>query len=196
MKDNDTIIYNVEEERPGRQLAERHLVLQDSGEELLPEINEQGDVLRAITRAEAQDGRQMLLHPVVHLHVYNRRGELYLQRRAAWKTVQPDKWDTAMGGHVDYGETVRETLAREVFEEIGMRPEDYEPKFIKKYVYQNELYREMVYVFSTVYDGPLSPSETETSGGRFWTLDEIMQNIGKGVFTPMFDQEFPTLPLP
>ena len=54
----------------------------------------------------------------------------------------------------------------------------------------------MVYVFSTVYDGPLSPSETETSGGRFWTLDEIRQNIGKGVFTPMFDQEFPTLPLP
>ena len=52
----------------------------------------------------------MLLHPVVHLHLFNSRGELYLQKRPEWKDIQPGRWDTAVGGHVDYGETVDEKL--------------------------------------------------------------------------------------
>ena len=55
----------------------------------------------------------MLLHPVVHLHLFNSRGELYLQKRPEWKDIQPGRWDTAVGGHVDYGETVDEALRRE-----------------------------------------------------------------------------------
>ena len=42
----------------------------------------------------------MLLHPVVHLHLFNSRGELYLQKRPEWKDIQPGRWDTAVGGHV------------------------------------------------------------------------------------------------
>lgn len=40
----------------------------------------------------------MLLHPVVHLHLFNSRGELYLQKRPEWKDIQPGRWDTAVGG--------------------------------------------------------------------------------------------------
>ena len=46
----------------------------------------------------------MLLHPVVHLHVMREGGFLYLQKRAMDKDIQPGKWDTAVGGHVDFGE--------------------------------------------------------------------------------------------
>ncbi len=66
------------------------------------------------------------LHPVVHLHVFNSRGDLYLQHRPAWKDIQPDKWDTACGGHVDLGESVSQALHREVREELGIT--DFEPE--------------------------------------------------------------------
>ncbi|MCR5070216.1 MAG: NUDIX domain-containing protein [Prevotella sp.] len=161
---------------------------QDSGVELFPVVDEAGNVLEAMTRSEAHCGTKKL-HPVVHLHVFNSKGELYLQHRAAWKEVQPDKWDTATGGHVDYGETVNEALAREVYEEIGLRPDQYKAEFRMKYVYESKIERELVYVFTTVYDGELSPSETETSGGKYWALEDIKAGIGREVFTPMFEKE-------
>jgi isopentenyldiphosphate isomerase len=155
-------------------------------------VDENGEVKGSMTRDEAHDGT-MKLHPVVHLHVFNSKGELYLQHRSKWKKVQPDKWDTATGGHIDYGETVIEALYREVNEEIGLAPGSYESKLIRKYIYENSVERELVYVFTTIYDGEPSPSETETQGGRFWSADEIKQNIGANVFTPMFEKEYTLL---
>ncbi|MBQ0075217.1 MAG: NUDIX domain-containing protein [Prevotella sp.] len=161
---------------------------EDNGAEMFPEVNEDGDVVGKMTRKEAHCGTKRL-HAVVHLHVFNSKGELYLQQRPAWKDIQPNRWDTACGGHIDYGENVDEALAREVYEEIGIKPGDYTPELKVKYVYESAVERELVYVFTTVYDGDVSPSPTETAGGRFWTMQEIKNNIGKSVFTPMFEQE-------
>lgn len=87
--------------------------------EMLPVVNEQGEVTGKTTRKEAH-GKLRPLHPVVHLHVFNSRGELYLQKRPQWKDVQPGKWDTATGGHVGYGESIENALMREVAEELGI----------------------------------------------------------------------------
>lgn len=179
---------NIEEKTITEMDGERHLVKSDSKGEKFPVVDEEGNVLDSMTRSEAHSGTKRL-HPVVHLHVFNSKGELYLQHRADWKEVQPDKWDTATGGHVDYGETVYEALQREVYEEIGLRPDMYEPVLKKKYVYESAIERELVYVFTTQYDGELYPSATETTGGKFWPISKIRDNIGIGVFTPMFEKE-------
>ena len=91
----------------------------DNPSELFPVVDETGRVVGCATRGECHDGRR-LLHPVVHLHLFNSRGELYLQKRPLWKDIQPGRWDTAVGGHVDYGETPDEALRREVREELGV----------------------------------------------------------------------------
>ena len=78
----------------------------DNKNEEFPIVDEMGNILGAITRGHAHDGCK-ILHPVVHLHVFNSKGELYLQHRPAWKDIQPDKWDTACGGHVDLGAASR-----------------------------------------------------------------------------------------
>ena len=88
-------------------------------EEIFPIVDETGRVIGKATRKECHSGSR-LLHPVVHLHVFDRQGRLYLQKRAHNKLIQPDKWDTAVGGHVDYGETVMQALRRETREELGL----------------------------------------------------------------------------
>ena len=86
--------------------------LMDNQQEIFPIVDEGGAVIGSATRGECHSGSG-LLHPVVHLHVFNSKGEIYLQRRPYWKDIQPGKWDTAVGGHVDYGETPDVALRRE-----------------------------------------------------------------------------------
>ena len=158
----------------------------DNPSELFPVVDETGRVVGCATRGECHDGRR-LLHPVVHLHLFNSRGELYLQKRPLWKDIQPGRWDTAVGGHVDYGETPDEALRREVREELSVT--EFTPERLTQYIFDSVRERELVYVNRTVYDGPVTPSD-ETDGGRFWTIGEILRTLGTGLFTPNFESEF------
>lgn len=165
----------------------------DNKKEIFPLVDEDGNVIGKISRGEAHDGSKRL-HPVVHLHLFNSVGELYLQKRPEWKDIQPGKWDTACGGHIDYGEDVDTALRREVAEELGVT--DFSPAFITKYVFESKRERELVYVHMAVYDGEVKPSADELEGGRFWAKEEIMNNLGKDVFTPNFESEYQNVVLP
>ncbi|MBQ1940026.1 MAG: NUDIX domain-containing protein [Alistipes sp.] len=158
----------------------------DNNAELLPIVDEKGKVVGRATRGECHSGTK-LLHPVVHLHLFDTDGRLYLQHRPIWKEIQPDKWDTAVGGHIDYGEEVVEALNREIREELGVT--NCEPRFLQSYIFESEREKELVYVYSAVYDGEIIPSD-ELDGGRFWNIAELDNAMGKGLLTPNFEQEF------
>ena len=90
----------------------------DNNKEMFPIVDEEGNITGAATRGECHNGSK-LLHPVVHLHVFNSQGELFLQKRPEWKDIQPGKWDTSVGGHIDLGESVEMALRREAREEFS-----------------------------------------------------------------------------
>ena len=72
-------------------------------------------------------------------------------------------------------------------EELGIT--DCNARFLNSYLFESERERELVYVYSALYDGAIVPSE-ELDGGRFWSIDELLAAVGKGVLTPNFEQEF------
>ncbi len=159
--------------------------MKDNSLEIFPVVDESGAVVGRATRGECHGGA-MLLHPVVHLHLFNSRGELFLQRRPEWKDIQPGRWDTAVGGHVDWGESIDEALRREVREELGIT--EFNPELVRQYIFTSARERELVHTFRACYDGEVHPG-AETDGGRFWSVAEIREAMGRGIFTPNFESE-------
>ncbi|MCM1356836.1 MAG: NUDIX domain-containing protein [Staphylococcus sp.] len=158
----------------------------DNSAELFPVVDETGTVIGSATRGRCHDGSK-LLHPVVHLHVFDRDGRLFLQKRPEWKDIQPGKWDTAVGGHVDFGEDVATALRREAREELALT--DFTPTPLRCYVFESDREKELVNAFSAVVDTLPIPSD-ELDGGRFWTRSEILDAIGRGILTPNFEKEY------
>lgn len=52
----------------------------DNDKEIFPIVNEAGMVVGCATRGECHSGSK-ILHPVVHLHLFNSKGDLFLQKR-------------------------------------------------------------------------------------------------------------------
>jgi isopentenyldiphosphate isomerase/intracellular septation protein A len=159
-----------------------------SKEEWFPVVDEEGKITGKAPRSVCHDGKSMLLHPVVHLHLFNKEGELFLQKRSVNKDIQPGKWDTSAGGHIGLQEKIGEALSRETGEEIGIK--DFEPQYLNKYVWESSRERELVFSFVTVSEQMPVINKDELDEGKFWTLDEVKKNMGKNIFTPNFEHEF------
>lgn len=160
-------------------------------EEWFPVVDEDGNRIGEALRSVCHDGKSMLLHPVVHLHLFNTRGELFLQKRAKTKDIQPGKWDTSAGGHVSPGETSDEALLREAREELEIN--NFIPDFLRKYIWESSRERELVNSYSTITDATPVINKDEIEEGRFWPMREIKENLGKNIFTPNFENEFKML---
>ena len=103
--------------------------------EFLPVVNERGIIVGRALHMELHGethGRaslQRLLHPVVHLHVINNKGEVV--RRYWW--------------HVAFGDTPDKTLKRKMSEVLGLS--GVKPKLKKQYIRETKAEKELVYVF-------------------------------------------------
>ena len=104
------------------------------------------------------------------------------------KDIQPGKWDTAVGGHVSYGEGIIEAVYREASEELGFI--EFNPIHLETYLFESEIEKEMVNVFAAVGSFDLHPDLDEVDEGRWWELADIDAGIGQGIFTPNFESEF------
>lgn len=162
------------------------------GDELFPLVDEQGRVLGSIRRSQAH-GDPRLLHPVVHCLISSADDRLLLQRRSLSKDIQPGRWDTSVGGHVSFGETIEAALERELAEELGLVASALKPRFLYRYLNQNAIESELVSSYLCQSDGPFVVQASEIDEVRFWSHAEITAALGNGALTPNFEDEFARL---
>lgn len=156
--------------------------------EIFPLVDENGNVIGQATREECHSGSK-LLHPVIHLHIFDSQGRIYLQKRSMNKDIQPGKWDTAVGGHVDYGEDIESAMLRESKEELGIKDFSYEKLF--SYVFESNIEKELVNTFiAKNFAQDIKVDKEEIEEGKFWELKEVEESLGKNIFTPNFENEF------
>jgi isopentenyl-diphosphate delta-isomerase type 1 len=170
-------------------------------EELLQIVDRNGNPVGTAPRRECH-GNPDLIQAVVHLHLFDPAGRLYLQKRAATKDRYPGRWDSSVGGHVAPGETPDQAIRREAREELGIdlsatpgvagfdRLERLEP-----YIYSDEIETEYVVPYRLVYSGVLRPNPEEVEEGAFFEMGKIHSRLREhpDQFTPHFRLAFERL---
>ena len=144
MVQEQPIVENKDKELPAQADGLRRFEPEENPIEFLPIVNERGNIVGRAMYVELHKGNKML-HPVVHLHVINGKGET---TRLYW-------W------HVAFGDTPEKTLKRKMSETLGRSSVN--PKLKRQYIRESKAERELVYVFTVVSeeDLPLPPVEKE-----------------------------------
>ena len=114
-------------------------------EEYFDVYNAAGDHIGRRLRRECH-GNPELIHRAVHVVIFHpERPQLLLQKRNSKKDIQPGKWDTAVGGHLDAGEDYLTAARREMGEELGLRG-DFELKELFDSKIRNDIELSLIHI--------------------------------------------------
>ena len=135
---------------------------QDVHGETFDVVDEEDRPVRQASRHDVH--RNHWRHRAVHIFVFNRAGELFLQKRSRWKDAHPSRWDSSAAGHVNAGQDYEETALREVQEEMGIAVE--QVALLARIEAGPMTGWEFVRLYRAEHEGPfqLPPAEIETGG--------------------------------
>ncbi len=152
----------------------------DPGDELVDVLDEEGRVVRTVTRREMRAGR--LRHRCTYVIVRNSRGEVYAHRRTDTKDVHPGLYDATAGGVCASGESFDEGAARELEEELGIAGAPL--RFCFEHRYEGPDGRVLGAVYEVVWDGPIRHQESEVAWGAFVPLERLRTMMDERPFCP------------
>ena len=139
--------------------------------------------------------KKHLKHRAVHIFVFNRKGQLFIQQRSFSKDTNPGKWGSSVGGHLDAGEYYLHAAVRELKEELGIRTDERKLKHFASFNASRISGWEFVKIYSLVYGGKIRMNKNELKNGKFVRIEELKEMLRKesASFTPDFAYYFKKL---
>lgn len=142
-------------------------------EEQVVLVSEQDEVLGVMEKMQAHENG--ILHRAFSVFLFNERGEMLLQKRAAGKYHSPNQWTNAVCSHPRIDETYLEGAQRRMIEELGIKAE-LEGKFhfiYKAEVGQNLWEHELDHVFTGSFDGEVDLNKEEVAEIRYISMENL-----------------------
>jgi 16S rRNA (adenine1518-N6/adenine1519-N6)-dimethyltransferase len=138
------------------------------GDEIFDVVDEGDNVLRQETRDVVH--REGLLHRAVHLFVFNKRKELFLQKRSRLKDRTPGVWGGRAAGHLKAGEGYESAAIRELAEELGVHGAEIQD--VGGVAACENTGWEHIRLYLAQHDGAMRFPCSEVESGQWFPLDE------------------------
>lgn len=142
-------------------------------EEKVVLVTEKDEVLGLMEKMQAHENG--ILHRAFSVFLYNSKGEMLLQKRAAEKYHSPNQWTNACCSHPRIEETYEQAAKRRIKEELGIDCE-LEEKFwfiYKADVGQNLWEHELDHVFVGNYEEEFNLNKEEVAEVRYISLENL-----------------------
>ena len=151
----------------------------DDQNELFDLVDESDQVIGRISRREAHHNPQ-LIHRSVGVLVFNRQGELFMQKRSLTKDLDAGLWAISVGGHPSAGQDSQPAAIRELKEELGIESQI---SLVKKYLVRLATETELQTAYQTKHNGPFKLNSDEVETGSFFHLEQIEHMVNRKQMT-------------
>jgi 16S rRNA (adenine1518-N6/adenine1519-N6)-dimethyltransferase len=151
--------------------------------EKLPVVDQRDRAVKVATRCEVHGDN--LRHRAVHILIFNKTGDVLLQKRSRWKDQNPLRWDSSAAGHVRAGESYDMAAQREMEEELGLR---IPLKKVLKLPASEQTGQEFIWLYIAGHDGKVTPNPAEIDATLFFppALVSNWTAAKPGDFAPAF----------
>lgn len=120
---------------------------------------------------------------VVHVCIFNDRGEMLIQRRQPFKKGWSDLWDLTAGGSAVQGEDSRECAERELEEELGIKM-NFSGICPHLTLSADRVFDDIYIVREEIDLTSLTLQETEVQDVKWAKREEVLALIDEGKFIP------------
>lgn len=145
--------------------------------EYIDVVDENDRVVGLATRQELY--QKTLRHRIVHILLFNQKGDMALQLRGPGVDFCPNHWCTAAVGHVQHGESYQEAARREYQEELGIVADDLE--LVGKDLYiADGTPNKFLAIFKTNFEGPFRLDPNIVARAEFFSLPTIKKMVDQG----------------
>ena len=140
-------------------------------------MNERDHQVGVLEKMEAH--RKPILHRAFSVFIFNKKGEMLLQKRARNKYHSAGLWTNACCSHPKPGEDTALAASRRLTEELGFSTQlEKTFDFVYQAAFGNGLYEyEFDHVFTGEYNDHIAPNPDEVSEFRFVELEEIKESL-------------------
>ncbi len=114
--------------------------------------------------------------------VRNRRGDIYVHRRADTKSAFPGWYDLVVAGSVMSGESYEHAIRRELAEELSI--EGVEPASLFKCRYHDADVNWWTCVYEVVWEGPIQHQGEEVAWGEYLSEADLIIKLDQWRFVP------------
>jgi isopentenyl-diphosphate delta-isomerase len=146
-------------------------------EEQVVLVSETDEILGTMEKMQAHENG--ILHRAFSVFLFNDKGEMLLQKRAAEKYHSPNQWTNAVCSHPRVDETYLQGAKRRMKEELGIDTELTEKfSFIYKADVGQKLWEhELDHVFTGTFNGDFNLNEEEVSEVRYIGMDDLNREM-------------------
>lgn len=138
---------------------------------------------QTISKSEAH--QKGIWHSSIHILILNEdKNKILLQKRCPAKKLYPNMWDISVGGHISTKEEPLTSAKRELEEELGLNPNNYNFKFLKKikeeFINNGIDSKEFVFIYlieSNIDIKEIKLQDEEVSEARWFTKEELFKLI-------------------
>lgn len=103
----------------------------DNQKESLTEVDENDNVIGPIQREICHNQTKKPWHRTTSIYLFGANGDIYLTRKSKTKDTGAGLLGVSASGHVDFGDSYKETAQRELKEELGLDTELREIDYVK-----------------------------------------------------------------